>query len=588
MERAIAHFKRSHPTRIEKLRVIVVDKDLNEIRVLEEHFPDARVIICHFHVIKYLKEKRAKPEFGKISSEDSSHIDAAIHKMVYAHSEEEYNDAKDSLCGICSRVGMEGFYEYFLKNWDTSQERWVSYLRSKLPHFKNHTNNRLESFFGKLKDSVDGSMSMAMCIKAIVAYDRRMQNEYEYRLSRIGRFVNSNYDEEMTNVLRFTTHYVAQQIEQQYSTAMAKFDTYKYSEDSEVDGDIFVSGKFSEHRLRISDWICDCEFSLSMRLPCRHAIAYRKHVGVTGPLIPWGSIDESEMADIQDDDEFEEMLKFVLTQWRNVRQRKMEEVLAGKSTAPDAKSVCEQDELEDAARLEFDLSSSDNEDQPDASPVTIRLNPKAKKVGAPRKMKKNTVAGEKEGRQWFEAAESGRKLAGADTLMDLLDVLARDKPGLLEAQRRLSGVITVFVPLNFGNMHWCCVVVKVAAKRLFYYNPLNQAPYMNAAKEVAVSLKIAGLNEFDVIPMNNPIQFDGFSCGVFVCWMFIRQINCVPPQDMSDSSLPRRRFELLCYLLTGRLLPAEAALLEEKAPVPGTPGDEVDEEDVAPTQVADK
>lgn len=233
MERAIAHFKRSHPTRIEKLRVIVVDKDLNEIRVLEEHFPKARVIICHFHVIKYLKEKRSKPEFGKISSEDASHIDAAIHKMVYAQSEDKYKDANESLRGICVRTGMDAFFEYFQKNWDASQDRWVSYLRSKLPHFKNHTNNRLESFFGKLKDAVDGSMSMALCIKAIVAYDRRMQNEYEYRLSRIGRFVNSNYDEEMTNVLRFTTHYVAQQIEQQYAAAVAKSSSYNYC-DSEV------------------------------------------------------------------------------------------------------------------------------------------------------------------------------------------------------------------------------------------------------------------------------------------------------------------------------------------------------------------
>ncbi|KAE9294079.1 hypothetical protein PR003_g24350 [Phytophthora rubi] len=51
MDRAIAHFKRSHPTRIEKLRVIVVDKDLNEIRVLEANFPGARILICHFHAI---------------------------------------------------------------------------------------------------------------------------------------------------------------------------------------------------------------------------------------------------------------------------------------------------------------------------------------------------------------------------------------------------------------------------------------------------------------------------------------------------------------------------------------------------------
>ncbi|ETL89694.1 hypothetical protein L917_11407 [Phytophthora nicotianae] len=56
MERAIDHFKRSHPTRISILRVLVVDKDLNEIRVLEANFPDARILICHFHVIEYLKE----------------------------------------------------------------------------------------------------------------------------------------------------------------------------------------------------------------------------------------------------------------------------------------------------------------------------------------------------------------------------------------------------------------------------------------------------------------------------------------------------------------------------------------------------
>ncbi|ETP41042.1 hypothetical protein F442_11735 [Phytophthora nicotianae P10297] len=84
MDRAIDHFKRSHPTRIHLLRVIVVDKDLNEIRVLETNFPDTRILICHFHVIKYLKEMRSRPEFGKISSEDASQLDAAVHNMVYA------------------------------------------------------------------------------------------------------------------------------------------------------------------------------------------------------------------------------------------------------------------------------------------------------------------------------------------------------------------------------------------------------------------------------------------------------------------------------------------------------------------------
>ncbi|GMF44484.1 unnamed protein product [Phytophthora fragariaefolia] len=172
MDRTIAYFTRSHTTRIEKLRVIIVDKDLNEIRVLEANFPDARILICHFYAIKYLKEMRSKPEFGKIAADDASQIDSAVHKMVYAVSSEEYRAA--------------------------------------------HTNIRLENFFGKLKDSVNGSMSMAQCVKAILAYDRRKQNEYEYRVARIGQFVISGYDEEMAAVLRFTTHFVAQHIEQQY------------------------------------------------------------------------------------------------------------------------------------------------------------------------------------------------------------------------------------------------------------------------------------------------------------------------------------------------------------------------------------
>ncbi|ETK85914.1 hypothetical protein L915_09407 [Phytophthora nicotianae] len=144
--------------RSNSLRVIVVDKDLNEIKVLESDFPEARVLICHFHVIKYLNEKRSKPEFGKISGDDASQIDAAVHKIVYAESEEKYNEAHESLKGICERCGMNGFFQYFEKNWHSSTERWVYYLRVSLPHFGNHTNNRLESFFGWLKEGASRYM----------------------------------------------------------------------------------------------------------------------------------------------------------------------------------------------------------------------------------------------------------------------------------------------------------------------------------------------------------------------------------------------------------------------------------------------
>jgi len=118
------------------------------------------------------------------------------------------------------------------------------------------------------------------------------------------------------------------------------------------------------------------------------------------------------------------------------------------------------------------------------------------------------------------------------------------------------------------------LVVKVSAKRIYYYDPLNQAPYRNAAQAVAAHLKISGLSDFDVIPQNNPIQFDAYSCGVYVSWMFIREVVPGPAQDMSANALTQRRFELFYYLHTGRLLPfkttqdVEDDETENKMPVP--------------------
>jgi len=96
-------------------------------------------------------------------------------------------------------VGHKGFFAYFEKNWHSCQEMWVALHRSDLPHYKNTTNNRLESFFG--------------CVSALVAADRREHKEYKYKLARIGRNVNSSYDEEMSQVLLFTTHFAAEEME---------------------------------------------------------------------------------------------------------------------------------------------------------------------------------------------------------------------------------------------------------------------------------------------------------------------------------------------------------------------------------------
>lgn len=85
------------------------------------------------------------------------------------------------------------------------------------------------------------------------------------------------------------------------------------------------------------------------------------------------------------------------------------------------------------------------------------------------------------------------------------------------SQVREAGVDTIFLSVNFMNAHWCWLVIQVQAKRKIFYDPLKQAPYKNACSEIATHLKDCGLQDYEVVVQNNPIQFDAFSCGVYVC-----------------------------------------------------------------------
>lgn len=60
---ACEQFKEGCPS-FDSVAVIIIDKDFTELAVLKEQFPKARVLLCHFHVVKYLQEEVAKERFN--------------------------------------------------------------------------------------------------------------------------------------------------------------------------------------------------------------------------------------------------------------------------------------------------------------------------------------------------------------------------------------------------------------------------------------------------------------------------------------------------------------------------------------------
>ncbi|OWZ18957.1 hypothetical protein PHMEG_0006872 [Phytophthora megakarya] len=109
-----------------------------------------------------------------------------------------------------------------------------------------------------------------------------------------------------------------------------------------------------------------------------------------------------------------------------------------------------------------------------------------------------------------------------------------------------ASVATIFLLINFLNAQWCCLVIKVQAKRIYRYVLLNQASFKNPCMTIATHRKISGLQDYAFVSQNNPVSFNAFSSGVYVCWVFVRIAIQGLKVDIADKLLPRRRFKL-CY-----------------------------------------
>jgi len=86
---AIEAFKFSNPS-WEKARVIVIDKDMGELSLLESHFPQTKVILCHFHLKKCIRTEMAKSEYGGPSNFDKDQVEDAVDMMRAAPTIDDY------------------------------------------------------------------------------------------------------------------------------------------------------------------------------------------------------------------------------------------------------------------------------------------------------------------------------------------------------------------------------------------------------------------------------------------------------------------------------------------------------------------
>ena len=110
------------------LKYFFIDKDLQNLELLKKIFPDVIILLCTFHVIKYIHTYLANEP---LSSTEKANIMIIIQNMIYSDNEDEYQHELTQL----NLVANKEFKEYFFKNWDCCKEMWVQHFRNQLEIF---------------------------------------------------------------------------------------------------------------------------------------------------------------------------------------------------------------------------------------------------------------------------------------------------------------------------------------------------------------------------------------------------------------------------------------------------------------------
>ncbi|ETI35430.1 hypothetical protein F441_18100 [Phytophthora nicotianae CJ01A1] len=85
---ALEEFKRNNPSWT-KIKCVLIDKDFTEMSVVKMVFPDAILLLCQFHVLKYLREEIASADYG-FTTWQKDQLKGVVNLLVYAQNEQKY------------------------------------------------------------------------------------------------------------------------------------------------------------------------------------------------------------------------------------------------------------------------------------------------------------------------------------------------------------------------------------------------------------------------------------------------------------------------------------------------------------------
>ncbi|GMF54377.1 unnamed protein product [Phytophthora fragariaefolia] len=284
------------------------------------------LLLCQFHVLKYLREQIVSKDYG-FNSWQKQQLHGLINLLVYAKTERQYLRLRgymrhimyvgtgrvspesagcielgnsrtelgavgDQLGTSRAELGIVGeareeckhpFETYFVKNWDNCRPMLCAFERQNACTLVNNTNNRLESSWKQLKELVDSFMQVDECIVSIIVYQAQTERKFPDAVYKLSVMHHPMYDHEMDFLSKLVSEHACELVYEQYNfaTTMAQ---YKFHEEvpgvyliqCDTDDDGALDEPNSEYSVPKSSWSCSFLFMASRLLPCRHVFFIRK------------------------------------------------------------------------------------------------------------------------------------------------------------------------------------------------------------------------------------------------------------------------------------------------------------------------
>ena len=251
-----------------EIRNVMADKDWTERDVLQECFPDAKILICIFHVFKIFN-REITTEKMRITSSQRNLALTLLQNMVYASTQIEFDIIKLRIENELPKTVTQ----YLKNNWFGISEEWCPRLGCKILNFMNTTNNRVENINAKLKSVISLHSSLEEFFENLFIIIKSLEKEKRSRLAH--------------NINKRTLHnFLVGSAEHKYSKLVSEYALKqminqlrcinKVKLELSENGDFFKVATDSSYQTTSDS--CNCLFAKSIGLPCKHIFAVRRYL----------------------------------------------------------------------------------------------------------------------------------------------------------------------------------------------------------------------------------------------------------------------------------------------------------------------